>query len=113
MNKKYENAFATYCNEISDNWDRIAEELGVDVEDVKNNYWLFEEDIDAIEDDRVPLPSYLDDEVADAGAHGKKGGEGKGRAEQEQRKRIVWIEEEHSIVIGTLNICGWTSITLT
>ena len=97
QNKAFENALAMYLDESGDRWERIAADVpGKTVEDVVHHYQVLEEDIDAIDGDRVPLPIYSEDEVGDGGAHGKKGGDGKApRAEQERRKGIAWSEEEH------------------
>lgn len=99
QNKAFENALATYPDDTDDRWEKIAAEVpGKGVEDVMNHYQLLEEDVTAIDGDRVPLPCYSEDEVAggSGGGQGKKGGEGKApRAEQERRKGVAWSEEEH------------------
>ncbi|KAJ9179602.1 hypothetical protein P3X46_011372 [Hevea brasiliensis] len=95
QDKAFENAFATYA------------------EDIKLHYELLVEDLNQIEAGCVPLPNYSSSEgsMNYAGNEGtsKKGGHlayhnnefkhgnKASRSDQERRKGIAWTEEEHSL----------------
>ncbi|KAJ8422888.1 hypothetical protein Cgig2_026776 [Carnegiea gigantea] len=112
QDKAFENALATYPEDLEDRWEKIAADVpGKTLEEVKHHYELLVEDINQIESGRIPLPSYSPLSEGSSGnaaddSNGKKGQSGNGgsesnhggkasRSEQERRKGIAWTEEEH------------------
>ena len=114
QNKAFENALATYPEDLSDRWEKIAADVpGKTLEDVKHHYELLVEDVNQIESGSVPLPCYnsssegSSSHVGDEGV-GKKGGSQFGhsnsesnhggkvsKSDQERRKGVAWTEDEH------------------
>ncbi|XP_052203901.1 transcription factor SRM1 [Diospyros lotus] len=132
QDKAFENALATYPEESSDRWEKIAEDVpGKSVEEIKEHYELLVDDINQIESGCVPLPCYnscSDGSTSYAGEEGtgKKGGQlgnisnesnhgGKvSRSDQERRKGIAWTEDEHRLFLLGLDKYGkgdWRSIS--
>ncbi|KVI06563.1 protein RADIALIS-like 5 [Cynara cardunculus var. scolymus] len=58
QNKLFENALAIYDKDTPDRWQNIAKATGKTVEEVKRQYQLLVDDVEQIESDKVPLPSY-------------------------------------------------------
>ncbi|RAL49239.1 hypothetical protein DM860_018037 [Cuscuta australis] len=125
----FENALATYPEDSSDRWERIAADVpGKSLEEIKVHYEILTEDVSRIDSGRVPLPCYSsstsDNTLGRDGHEGtsKKGGNsncdsnhGKSiRADQERRKGIPWTEEEHRLFLLGLDKYGkgdWRSIS--
>lgn len=125
----FENALATYPEDSSDRWERIAADVpGKSIEEVKLHYEILADDVSRIDSGRVPLPCYnsssSDTSMGRDGDEGtsKKGGNsncdsnnGKSsRADQERRKGIPWTEEEHRLFLLGLEKYGkgdWRSIS--
>ncbi|KAK6253124.1 hypothetical protein QUC31_014844 [Theobroma cacao] len=113
QDKAFENALATYAEDSSDRWEKIAADVpGKTLEEIKKHYELLEDDVSRIESGCVPLPSYnsLEGSAGLAGDEGtgKKGsshlghynsesnnGSKNSRSDQERRKGIAWTEDEH------------------
>lgn len=112
QDKAFENALVAYPEDISDRWEKIAEEIpGKTIEDIKHHYELLVDDVSQIESGCVDLPTYSSlsegstsqagDDVGKKNGHvGQSNGEaihgGKAsRSDQERRKGIAWTEEEH------------------
>lgn len=113
QNKAFENALATYPEDLSDRWEKIAADVpGKTLEEVKLHYELLVDDVTQIESGSVPLPCYnsssggSSSHVGDE-AVGKKcshfghsnsdsnhGGKAS-RSDQERRKGVAWTEDEH------------------
>lgn len=133
QDKAFENALATYPEDDSDRWEKIAADVpGKTMEEIKQHYELLVDDIGQIEAGCVPLPSYNSSSegstshASDEGVGGKKGGHNghkndesnhgtKGsRSDQERRKGIAWTEEEHRLFLLGLDKYGkgdWRSIS--
>lgn len=131
QDKAFENALATYPEDLEDRWEKIAADVpGKTLEEVKHHYELLVEDINQIESGRIPLPSYSplsEDSSGNAAddSNGKKGQSGNGcsesnqggkasRSEQERRKGIAWTEDEHRLFLLGLDKYGkgdWRSIS--
>ena len=110
QDKAFENALATYPEDSSDRWEKIAADVsGKTLEEIKEHYELLEDDVNRIESGCVPLPPYNSsessaDHAGDEGT-GKKGsshynndsnhGSKNSRSDQERRKGIAWTEDEH------------------
>lgn len=62
-NKAFEVALAANWNCIEKGeWEKIASSIpGKSIDQIKAQFWRLLEDVAAIEDDRVPLPSYADE----------------------------------------------------
>ncbi|KAE8687750.1 Protein RADIALIS-like 3 [Hibiscus syriacus] len=113
QDKAFENALATYPEDCSDRWEKIAAAVpGKALEEIKEHYELLVDDVNRIESGYVPLPPYdsYDSSVGHAGGEeiGKKGtnnighnnngsnhGGKNSRSDQERRKGTAWTEEEH------------------
>ncbi|CAI9779160.1 unnamed protein product [Fraxinus pennsylvanica] len=129
---QFEKAIATYPEESSDRWEKIAANVsGKSLEEVKDHYELLVDDVDSIEAGFVPLPCYnssSDGTTSNAGEEGilKKSGNfghlnsnssngGKvSRTDQERRKGIAWTEDEHRRFLIGLDKYGkgdWRSIS--
>lgn len=109
----FENALATYSEDLSDRWEKIAADVpGKSLEEVRDHYELLVDDVNQIESGCVPLPRYnptSSGSIVQARNEGtgKKGGSvghfnsdsyhnGKAsKSDQERRKGIAWTEEEH------------------
>lgn len=111
--KAFENALATYPEDASDRWEKIAADVpGKSIKEIKQHYEVLVDDISQIESGRVPLPLYNStperstSHASDEGVgkktghirhcnsesnHGSKGS----RSDQERRKGIAWTEDEH------------------
>lgn len=113
QDKAFENALATYPEDASDRWEKIAADVpGKSLEEIKHHYEVLVDDVNRIESGSVPLPSYnnsSDGSTSHAGDEGtgKKGGHyghynsesnhgnKSSRSDQERRKGIAWTEDEH------------------
>lgn len=113
QDKQFEKALATYPEDSSDRWEKIAADVpGKSEEEVKHHYELLVDDVNQIESGFVQVPCYnssSDGSTSHAGdeATGKKGGNfghlnsesnhgGKSsKSDQERRKGIAWTEDEH------------------
>ncbi|KAH7569823.1 hypothetical protein JRO89_XS05G0004500 [Xanthoceras sorbifolium] len=116
QDKAFENAIATYPEDASDLWEKIATDVpGKTLEEIKHHYELLVEDVNRIESGCVPLPSYnssSDGSTSHAGDEGtgkKSGhyghynpesnhGSKSSRSDQERRKGIAWTEDEHRVL---------------
>ncbi|KAE8660945.1 Transcription factor DIVARICATA [Hibiscus syriacus] len=134
QDKAFENALATYPEDSSDRWEKIAADVpGKTLEEIKEHYKLLEDDINAIESGCVPLPPY-NSTVSSAGHAGDEGASKKGtshaghfnsesnhgsknsKSDQERRKGIAWTEDEHRLFLLGLDKYGkgdWRSISRT
>ncbi|MBA0688965.1 hypothetical protein Goari_006718 [Gossypium aridum] len=117
QDKAFENALATYPEDTSDRWEKIAADVpGKTLEEITQHYELLEDDVNRIESGCVPLPAYSSSEVSTCHAGdevtSKKGSDHLGhfnsesdhgsknsRSDQERRKGIAWTEDEHSIAV--------------
>ncbi|KAJ4832284.1 regulator of chromosome condensation [Turnera subulata] len=113
QDKAFEHALATYPEDESDRWEKIAADVpGKTLEEIKHHYELLVDDVNRIESGCVPLPNYnssSEGSVSHAGDEGtgKKGGHSgnhgsdsnhgnkASRSDQERRKGIAWTEDEH------------------
>lgn len=113
QDKAFENALATYPEDSSDRWEKIAADVpGKTIEEIKHHYELLVDDINQIEAGFVPLPCYNSSSegstshASDEGTNKKGGHSGNygsesnhgtkaSRADQERRKGIAWTEDEH------------------
>lgn len=114
QDKAFENALATYPEDASDRWEKIAADVpGKTMEEITQHYELLVDDVGQIEAGCVPIPSYNSSSegstshASDEGVGGKKGGHSghnnnesnhgtkASRSDQERRKGIAWTEEEH------------------
>ncbi|KAK3222548.1 hypothetical protein Dsin_009573 [Dipteronia sinensis] len=133
QDKAFENAIATYQEDNSDRWEKIAADVpGKTLEEIKHHYELLVEDVNRIESGCVPLPSYNSSSdgstshAGDEGTGGKKGGHyghynsesnhgsKSSRSDQERRKGIAWTEDEHRLFLLGLDKYGkgdWRSIS--
>ncbi|KAK4423298.1 putative pectinesterase/pectinesterase inhibitor 24 [Sesamum alatum] len=132
QDKLFEKAIATYPEDSSDRWEKIAADVpGKSVEEVKHHYELLVDDVNRIESGFVQVPCYnssSDGSTSHAGdeATGRKGGNfghlnsesnhgGKSsRSDQERRKGIAWTEDEHRLFLLGLDKYGkgdWRSIS--
>ncbi|MBA0842612.1 hypothetical protein Goarm_002424 [Gossypium armourianum] len=132
QDKAFENALASYPEDFSDRWEKIAADVpGKTLEEIKEHYELLEDDVNRIESGCVPLPPYNSSEssAGDEGA-GKKGSSHSGncnsesnhgsknsRSDQERRKGIAWTEDEHRFRInmgthGSATLMGSGFVTL-
>ncbi|XP_057445128.1 transcription factor SRM1-like isoform X2 [Lotus japonicus] len=130
--KAFENALATYPEDASDRWEKIAADVpGKSIKEIKQHYEVLVDDISQIESGRVPLPLYNStperstSHASDEGVgkktghirhcnsesnHGSKGS----RSDQERRKGIAWTEDEHRLFLLGLDKYGkgdWRSIS--
>lgn len=132
QDKKFEKAIATYPEDSSDRWEKIAAQVpGKSVEDIKDHYQLLVDDVNQIESGFIQVPCYnssSDDPTShadDEGAGKKSGNSGplnsdsnhggkSSRSEQERRKGIAWTEDEHRLFLLGLEKYGkgdWRSIS--
>lgn len=109
QDKAFENALATYPEDASDRWEKIAADVpGKTLEEIKDHYELLVDDVNQIESGFIPLPSYSSasdgspSHAMEEGT-GKKGdyngldnsGSKAPRSDQERRKGTAWTEDEH------------------
>ncbi|KAL5761400.1 hypothetical protein ACOSP7_017664 [Xanthoceras sorbifolium] len=132
QDKAFENAIATYPEDASDLWEKIATDVpGKTLEEIKHHYELLVEDVNRIESGCVPLPSYNSssdgstNHAGDEGTGKKSGhyghynpesnhGSKSSRSDQERRKGIAWTEDEHRLFLLGLDKYGkgdWRSIS--
>ncbi|XP_004513250.1 transcription factor SRM1 [Cicer arietinum] len=132
QDKAFENALATYPEDASDRWEKIAADVpGKTMEEIKQHYEFLVDDVNQIEAGCVPIPSYNSSSegstshASDEGV-GKKGGLNgnnnsesnhgtkASRSDQERRKGIAWTEDEHRLFLLGLDKYGkgdWRSIS--
>ncbi|ONI32125.1 hypothetical protein PRUPE_1G349700 [Prunus persica] len=132
QDKAFENALATYSEDSSDRWEKIAADVPEKtIEEIKHHYELLVDDINQIEAGFVPLPCYNSSSegstshASDEGTNKKGGHSGNyssesnhgtkaSRADQERRKGIAWTEDEHRLFLLGLEKYGkgdWRSIS--
>ncbi|KAL3652832.1 hypothetical protein CASFOL_002513 [Castilleja foliolosa] len=129
--KQFEKAIATYPEDSSDRWDKIALHVpGKSVDEIKHHYELLVEDINLIESGFVQVlcynSSHSDGSTSQGGDEavitGKKGSFGNlngesnklSKSDQERRKGIAWTEDEHRLFLLGLDKYGkgdWRSIS--
>ncbi|KAJ8769970.1 hypothetical protein K2173_009052 [Erythroxylum novogranatense] len=130
QDKAFENALATYPEDASDRWDKIASDVpGKTVEEIKHHFDLLVDDVNQIQSGCVPLPNYhsegstshgSDEGIGTKGGHsGHHNGDSShgnktSRSDQERRKGIAWTEDEHRLFLLGLEKYGkgdWRSIS--
>nr|GLL31847.1 transcription factor DIVARICATA-like isoform X2 [Ipomoea trifida] len=116
LDKAFENALATYPEDLSDRWEKIAADVpGKSLKEVKLHYEILMDDVSRIESGCVPLPYYDSSSDSLTSQDDKKGGNsGQGnndshhgkstRSDQERRKGIAWTEEEHRATSPTRRV---------
>nr|GMD18029.1 transcription factor DIVARICATA-like isoform X2 [Ipomoea batatas] len=116
LDKAFENALATYPEDLSDRWEKIAADVpGKSLKEVKLHYEILMDDVSRIESGCVPLPYYDSSSDSLTSHDDKKGGNsGQGnndshhgkstRSDQERRKGIAWTEEEHRATSPTRRV---------
>ncbi|KAL8519811.1 hypothetical protein ACS0TY_010666 [Phlomoides rotata] len=122
QDKQFEKAIATYPENSSDRWEKIAADVaGKSVEEIKLHYEVLVDDVNRIESGFVEVPCYNSSPAGDDGT-GKKGGNfahlngdpKSSRSDQERRKGIAWTEDEHRLFLLGLDKYGkgdWRSIS--
>ncbi|XP_068646881.1 transcription factor DIVARICATA-like [Aristolochia californica] len=117
-NKVFENALATYGEELPDQWERIFEQLlGKTPEQIKKHYESLVEDLNFIDAGRIPIPQYANEEEdSDEEYFGLRRLKKSKHVvrEQQRRKGIPWTEDEHRLFLMGLNTYGkgdWRSIS--
>lgn len=132
QDKAFENALATYSEDASDRWEKIAADVpGKTLEEIKHHYELLVDDLNQIESGCVPLPAYSSTSEGST-SHGGDEGTGKkgghlghynsesnhgskvSKSDQERRKGIAWTEDEHRLFLLGLDKYGkgdWRSIS--
>ncbi|GFP94008.1 transcription factor divaricata [Phtheirospermum japonicum] len=130
QDKQFEKAIATYPEDSSDRWEKIASDVpGKSVDEIKHHYELLVDDVNRIESGFVQVPCYnssnSDGSTSQGGGEavpGKKGNFGNlngesnksSRSDQERRKGIAWTEDEHRLFLLGLDKYGkgdWRSIS--
>ncbi|KAG6619791.1 hypothetical protein I3842_Q081500 [Carya illinoinensis] len=136
--KAFENAIAVHWvdEDSNEHWEKIASMVpSKSMDELKQHYQMLADDVRAIEEGHIPLPSYVGQEAASSSkdnhglsgssdsnkrsncGHGSKfsglgndsaghGGKGGSRSEQERRKGIPWTEEEHRLFLLGLDKFG-------
>ncbi|XP_042007915.1 transcription factor SRM1-like [Salvia splendens] len=106
QDKQFEDAVASYGEDCSDRWEKIAAEVpGKSVEEVKRHYGLLVNDIEAIESDFVEIPCYNPNSYS---SHRRK------YSKRERCKAMAWTEDEHRLFLMGLDKCGkgdWKTIS--
>ncbi|XP_073274932.1 transcription factor SRM1-like [Primulina huaijiensis] len=129
---QFERALATYPEDLSDRWEKIAADVsGKSLEEVKHHYELLVDDVNRIESGFIQVPCYnssSDGSSSHGGDEGigKKGGNlgllnsdfnhgsKSSRSDRERRKGIAWTEDEHRLFLLGLEKYGkgdWRSIS--
>ncbi|KAJ7954607.1 transcription factor DIVARICATA-like [Quillaja saponaria] len=132
QDKAFENALATYPEDSSDRWEKIAADVpGKTLEEIEHHYELLVDDVNRIESGCVPLPAYNSSSEGSMSHAGDEGNSKKGghfgnynsesnhgskasRSDQERRKGIAWTEDEHRLFLLGLDKYGkgdWRSIS--
>lgn len=93
QDKAFENALATYPEDASYRWEKIAADVpGKTLEEIKYHYKLLVDDVKQIESGFIPLPSYSFS--SDDNSESRVGSKAS-RSDQERRKGTAWTEDEH------------------
>ncbi|XP_021889856.1 transcription factor SRM1-like [Carica papaya] len=129
QDKAFENALATYPEDSTDRWEKIAGDVpGKTLEEIKHHYDLLVDDVNRIESGFVPLPAYnsfegstsqardegTDKKVSHVGHYSESNHGSKSRSDQERRKGIAWKEDENRLFLLGLDKCAkgdWRSIS--
>ncbi|XP_030442018.1 transcription factor SRM1-like [Syzygium oleosum] len=131
QDKAFENALATYPEDLADRWEKIAADVpGKTVEEINRHYEILVDDVNRIGSGCVELPPYScskgsvshgsDETSSKKGGHvGNLHGDSNhgvkaSRSDQERRKGIAWTEEEHRLFLLGLDKYGkgdWRSIS--
>ncbi|XP_028786044.1 protein RADIALIS-like 3 [Neltuma alba] len=91
--KLFENALLKYPEERPDRWERIADEIpGATKEMVLQRYQELLDDLAAIEEDRVPIPSDADD-PDDWKMNEYRGEQGTNEERSNSAEREEWMEK--------------------
>ncbi|GLJ07154.1 hypothetical protein SUGI_0059830 [Cryptomeria japonica] len=98
-NKMFETALAIYDKDTPDRWQNVASMVGggKSPDEVKKHYEILLEDLNCIENGKVPLPDYaFDDKVKGVIQVDGEREEGKGKASPCQD--IHWTDDEQRLL---------------